>query len=144
MPKSKKIKLSGTTHFFSVWIIAWLLFVIVDSLWLGVITAATYGQEIGHLVRMPINLPAALLAWALIVLGLIVITQSMPREKKNVRQGFLYGSLYGFFLYGMYNLTNLAIIDGWTTYISLFDCMWGIALCGGAGALVAWLRDWLA
>lgn len=47
-------------------------------------------------------------------------------------------------LYGVYDLTNLAILEKWTLRMTLADIAWGSILCGAISSFM-WLVDrWLA
>ena len=39
------------------------------------------------------------------------------------------GAALGFSLYGLYDLTNLASLKGWTVEMAITDTLWGTILC---------------
>jgi uncharacterized membrane protein len=49
-------------------------------------------------------------------------------KSQSVVQALTYGALLGLFAYGTYDLTNLAVLKGFTTRIALIDLAWGTAL----------------
>ena len=47
----------------------------------------------------------------------------------------IYGALFGFFSYGVYDLTNMATLRNWTLTITLADLCWGTFLTGVSATL---------
>jgi uncharacterized membrane protein len=53
---------------------------------------------------------------------------------KSQRDAVKRGAILGASMYGLYDLTNLASLKGWTTEMAIIDTLWGTTLCGiGAG-----------
>ena len=50
------------------------------------------------------------------------------------------GALFGLILYGVYDLTNLAILEKWTRSMTVADIAWGCVLCGSTAVLIAGRR----
>ena len=53
---------------------------------------------------------------------------------KTTREAATKGALLGASMYGLYDLTNLASLKGWTTEMAIKDTLWGTVLCS-AGAV---------
>lgn len=105
-----------------------LFFLIVfDLLWLGKIAKHIYRKEVGTLMKKHVFWTPALLFYMLFPLGLIYFA-IWPAT--TALHALLSGALFGLITYGTYNLTNLSLIKGWTTRISIIDIVWGIFLCG--------------
>jgi uncharacterized membrane protein len=45
-------------------------------------------------------------------------------------RALVYGALFGFFAYAMYDLTNLTTVRDWPLVVTAVDLAWGTALCG--------------
>jgi len=56
-------------------------------------------------------------------------------QSQSVVQGLIYGALLGLIAYGTYDLTNLAVMKGFTTKIAVIDMIWGTVLTGAVSAL---------
>lgn len=125
-------------------LISYPAFVLIDTLWLGFIMRNIYREQIGYLMSVvndstQVNWPAALTVWALIVLGGILF--ALPRTDGTLLSGFLWGALYGLILYGVYDLTNLALIKGWPMAITIIDILWGMVVNGMLVSFLVWLNN---
>ena len=87
----------------------------------------------------PNLLPAAAF-YSLYVVG-VVIFAIMPAVRSGAwTDAALYGALFGFFAYATYDLTNLAVLRGYSTTLALVDLSWGAvvtALTATGGYLLA-------
>lgn len=112
-----------------------ILFVAIDLVWLMGPGRPYYVAEIGGLLRANPNFPAALAFYLIYALGLVIFAVSGAVQTAAPQQALLYGALFGFMAYATYDLTNLSVINGFTTKIAVIDMMWGSFLSG----VVAWL-----
>lgn len=120
-----------------------LAFVALDMIWLGLVAARFYRNQLGGFVgvsdgRMEVNIPAALATWALIVLGIVVFVLPRTSQGGSVGAGLLWGALFGFVVYGVYDLTNLSVLRGWPVAMTAVDMAWGTFACGVTGALLTY------
>lgn len=114
---------------------------ILDYLWLGVITKNFIISQFGSLVKvqngsLSIVLWAGILAWLCIALGSLIF---VVLPSTSLSQAFLMGALFGFILYGVYDLTNLTFITNYPRLFVIVDIMWGAVVCSiisGVGFLV--------
>ena len=121
-------------------LISYPVFVLMDTLWLGVLMRSSYQKQLGVLMKagQEINWLAALLVWALIVLGALVFV--LPKTDGTLVSGLLWGALYGLVLYGVYDLTNLTLIKGWPLMITMIDIAWGMTVSGLLVGFLVWLN----
>ncbi len=111
-----------------------VLFVAIDLVWLMGPGRPFYVAEIGSLLRGQPNLPAAIAFYVLYAFGLCYFAV-MPGFKAGLPwQALVQGALLGLIAYATYDLTNLAVVNGFTTRIALIDMFWGSLLSGA----VAW------
>lgn len=120
-----------------------ILFCILDFFWLGVIGKQLYLSSLGGILRTqggdlaPRLLPA-LVVYLLFAVSIWCIV--LPLAQGDVFKALLYGALFGAVLYGIYDMTNLAVIEKYSTKIALIDWCWGIFLCGVTSGFCMWLK----
>ena len=125
------------TQWIILWIAAAVLFLVIDMVWLLWLGRGFYVSEIGDLLRQPPNFGAAGAFYALYVTGLMVMVVWPAVQGGSIGQAMLYGAVLGLVAYGTYDLTNLAVMKGFTTRIALIDMAWGTALTGAVSAIAA-------
>ena len=116
---------------------ALLALAILDGLWLGVIAREFYKGRIGPLLLDTPNWTAAAFFYLVHAAGIVVFPVAMAA---GVGSGggagswggpgttaLLYGALFGFFAYAVYDLTNLATLRGWSPMVTVVDLAWGTA-----------------
>jgi len=118
----------------AIWAIAATLMIAVDMVWLTWLGRGFYMQEIGDILLDTPNLPAALAFYGLYSVGVVVIIIAPAIEVQSVLRALLYGLLFGLVAYGTYDLTNLAVMKGFTTKIALIDMAWGGVVTGFVSA----------
>jgi uncharacterized membrane protein len=59
----------------------------------------------------------------------IAVTYLAIVPSKTIQESVQKGALVGLAMYGVYDLTNLATFDNWTTRMVLQDMAWGTFLC---------------
>ena len=111
------------------------IFLLIDLLWLGIVMKGFYSRELGELARrqgdaLAPRWGAALLVYLLIPGGIVLFVRPLLGENATAVQAFGWGAAFGFVLYGVYDLTNLAVLDKWTVRMTLADIAWGCVLCG--------------
>jgi uncharacterized membrane protein len=78
---------------------------------------------------MTVRLIPAALVYILIPLALYYFAIQPSKSEKD---SLIKGSLLGLSMYGLYDLTNLATLKGWTTEMAIRDTLWGTVACGTA------------
>ena len=125
------------------WIILWVaaavLFLAIDMAWLLWIGRGFYTAEIGALLRQPPNLGAAGLFYLLYITGLMVMVIWPAFQAQSAAQALLYGAVLGLVAYGTYDLTNLAVMKGFTARIAMIDMAWGTALTAAVSSATVFL-----
>ncbi|MFN4143285.1 DUF2177 family protein [Aestuariivirga sp.] len=117
------------------WFAAAILFLAIDMAWLLWLGRSLYVSEIGEILRQPPNLWAAAAFYLLYVTGMLVMVIWPAVQAQSALQGLLYGALLGLIAYGTYDLTNLAVMKGFTARIAIIDMIWGTALTASVSAL---------
>lgn len=99
-----------------------------DLLWLGVVSPPLYQATVGPLLRPQPDVLAAVLFYAIYVMGLcefVVLAQPPGTARGRVAAR---GALFGFVAYATFDLTALAMIQGWSALITAIDMAWGTLL----------------
>ena len=123
------------THWIVLWLAAAVLFLAIDMVWLLWLGRSIYVTEIGDILRQPPNMAAAGSFYILYITGLMIMVIWPAFKAQSVVQGLTYGALLGLIAYGTYDLTNLAVMKGFTTKIAIIDMIWGTILTGSVAAL---------
>lgn len=130
-------------RFVAAYVAVAVVMITLDVLWLGMIARSLYVQGIGHLMAERPNIPVSLLFYALYAVGIMVFAVapagSAAGQTAGLRETLIAGTLFGFFAYATYDLTNLATLQQWPVLISVVDITWGSMVSGvaaGAGRLV--------
>lgn len=119
-------------------LIAYTLMVAIDAVWLTVIAKPLFAKYLGAMMRQhTYTIPAALAAWLLLCTGLQLLV--VPRVPVgNLLYAFLWGAFFGVCVYGVYELTNYAVLASWPVQIVVVDTLWGGFLCGIITLFLCW------
>jgi len=118
-----------------VYLIALLVFFIIDLMWLGLVARKLYRQQLGHLMADKPNWGAAIIFYLIYIGGLVFFVIHPALEKGQWTNALLTGAVFGFITYATYDLTNLATLKRWPIFMTLIDLLWGTSL-GGLVSLV--------
>jgi uncharacterized membrane protein len=108
--------------------IAFVVFLLIDAIWLGLVAPKFYKSQIGHLMAEKPNFVAALVFYLLFIVGLVYFVLLPAVEAEDFSQVVLSGVLYGFMTYATYDLTNLATLKKWPLLVTGIDLLWGSVL----------------
>jgi uncharacterized membrane protein len=127
------------------WILAAVFFLALDAVWLTLMTPRLYQPVIGHLLRQPFDMLAAVLFYVVYVSGMVSLAIAPALAARSIAQAAARGAALGFVAYATYDLTNQATLQGWSWSITLADLAWGTTVTGTACTLSAWVvLKWLA
>ena len=126
-----------------IWAIAAVIMIAIDMVWLMGIGRGFYVQEIGDILLDQPNLLPALAFYLLYSIGVTVIVIAPAIEAQSIVRALAYGMLFGLVAYGTYDLTNLAVMKGFTTKIALIDMVWGGLITGFVSAVTVKLSGML-
>lgn len=119
------------------------IFLLIDSIWLGLIAKEFYRNNIGHLMTEDPNKVAAIVFYLFFIIGIIFFAVVPALEGGNWKMALLYGALFGFFTYATYDLTNLATLKNWPVKVVIADIIWGMFLCGIVATASFLIAKWL-
>ena len=113
--------------FLKLYVIAFVVFLVIDAIWLGLVATKFYQKMIGHLMASKPNYVAAIIFYLLFVIGLVYFIYNGVVDK-NLSKTLLTGAIFGLMTYATYDLTNLATLKNWPLNVTLIDLAWGTFL----------------
>ena len=128
--------------FIKLYIIAFIVFLAVDAVWLGLVATKFYQNQIGHLMADKPNFIAAGIFYLLFIAGLVFFVYQGIVEG-NLPKALLAGAIFGFMTYATYDLTNLATLDNWPIKVTVVDLIWGTFLSSSITTLTYLIYHWL-
>ena len=111
-----------------IFIIAFVIFFIIDILWLGLFAKNMYQSQIGFILAKKPNWYAAIVFYILYIVFLMIFAILPALQTSSLNDAMLYGALYGFITYATYDLTNLATLEKWPVKVTIIDIIWGTFL----------------
>ena len=110
------------------YLITFVIFLVIDFIWLNFIAKNLYSTKIGHLLAEKPNLLPALIFYLIFVVGVIVFAIIPGYETKSILKTVLLGALFGLLTYSTYDLTNLATLKNWPVSVTVIDIIWGTSV----------------
>lgn len=125
-----------------IFIIAFLAFLITDSLWLGFIAKNLYFEQYAswlNLVNGQLKFVwwSALFVYLLFAFSIVVFIAPLADDKLLLAAG--YGAALGLLVYGVYDFTCLAIFRNWPVGMAFVDLLWGTFLYAWSSFITLWL-----
>lgn len=127
-------------NYLKAFLIALPIIVALDLVWIAGIMAKFYQTRLHDLLRFvdgsftPRLWPTIL---TYICMILLVILFAVPKGiEEGPMKGFVYGAVLGIVTYGLYNFTNLSIIEKWDPILAVVDTLWGGVIFGLTTLLV--------
>jgi uncharacterized membrane protein len=112
-----------------------VVFLILDAIWLGVISRNLYQREIGDLLLPKPNFGAAAVFYVIYIAGLVYFCVVPGVAGQSALRGLVNGAVFGIVAYATYDLTNLATLKGWSTTLVFIDVAWGAVASAIASAV---------
>ncbi|MEE2769804.1 MAG: DUF2177 family protein [Pseudomonadota bacterium] len=103
----------------------------LDAIWISCVAHPAYANTIGQLLRSfdqnILIICVVVAVYALMVTGLMVFV--IPKvHGLNTLATIGYSGLFGLIVYGVFAMTNYAILQPWTIELMLLDTIWGFVL----------------
>lgn len=122
-------------EYLKMYVVALVVFLAIDIVWLAVIAKKLYQKELGFIMSAKPNWGAAILFYLIFIVGLVFFVIHPATEKDSWSYALLAGILFGFVSYSTYDLTNLATLADWPMKITIIDLIWGSSLGGAVSAI---------
>lgn len=124
--------------YFKTIIIAFLIFIVIDFLWLGLIARKLYKNELNKLLKKQVNWISAIVFYIIFVVTLSIFVIVPNLDGNSIGKVVLFGALFGLATYSTYDLTNYATIEGFPLKIVFIDLTWGVFI-GSITSLLTYL-----
>ncbi len=113
-------------------LVATVVFLSLDFLWLGYLGKAFYIKHMGEFLRLEgnnivPNYAAAAVVYVALIGGILLFV--LPKANNDPFAALWWGALFGFVTYATYDFTNLAVIAKWPLWVSIIDVIWGCVIC---------------
>ncbi len=121
--------------FIQIYLVVLAAFFVIDMVWLGLVAKKFYRQQLGSLMRVGVNWPAAIIFYLLFIIGLVFFVVYPAVEKGSWFYALWTGAFFGLICYATYDLTNLATLKNWPLKMTIVDLTWGSVLSGVLGLI---------
>jgi uncharacterized membrane protein len=121
--------------FLKLYLIAFVVFFVIDIIWLSLIAKDLYARYLGYLMAENVRWIAAIVFYLLFIAGLVVFVIQPAVVSGSWSEALVRGLFFGLVTYATYDLTNLATVRDWPLLITAVDLVWGTFL-GGSVSLI--------
>ena len=127
-------------------LIATIVFLILDAIWLGFLAKQMYINSIGSILKMSNgamdpNWGAAIVVYVALIAGLMIFV--IPKANNNALMALIWGGLFGMITYAVYDFTCMAVLSTWSLQMSVIDTLWGMVICGLTSFFTVYLSQLL-
>jgi len=129
-------------NFLKMYLIAFVVFLAIDALWLGLVAPKFYKAQIGHLMAEKPNFIAAGIFYLIFIVGVVYFIKPNI-EAGEMGKAVLGGAIFGFMAYATYDLTNLATLKDWPITVTIVDLIWGTFLSSTITLLTYLIYHWI-
>jgi len=105
--------------------VAAAVFGVLDFVWLGTVARPLYDSQMGDLLAVKPNVAAALAFYVIYVFGITWFATRPALAEESSRRALISGGVLGFVAYATWDLTSLAVIEGFPASIVAVDMAWG-------------------
>jgi len=120
-----------------------LAFVAIDFVWLGLVAPGFYQKHLGHILRPEFLKVPAILFYAVFIAGVLVFAVLPGLAADSLVRTMALGAFLGFFAYATFDLTSMALIEGFPWIVVFVDLTWGTVLTASVAAAGFGFGRWL-
>jgi uncharacterized membrane protein len=122
------------TQFFAAYGVTLVVMALLDGLWLGWLASDFYKQELGHLMTDNVRVVPAAMYYLLYPAAIVFL--ALTPSPTSMFEAVSRSAVLGLAAFGVYDLTNLAILRGYSLKMTIVDMAWGgfATAVGGAAA----------
>ena len=127
--------------FVKTYLVAFVVFFLIDIVWLVVVARKLYQKELGYIMSSQPNWFAAMLFYLLFITGVVFFVINPSLAKESWSYALLVGMFFGLITYSTYDLTNLATLKDWPLKITIIDLIWGTSHGGLVSTITFFIRS---
>ena len=102
-----------------------LVFFALDVAWLSLVGDLFFKRQLGALLRAEPEMITAAAFYAIYAIGCMALVVAPALRCRSTMAAVSRGAVLGLTAYATFDLTNLAILEGWTLAVTLVDMAWG-------------------
>lgn len=121
------------------YLVAAAVFLVLDLAWIGFVAQGLYERFLGDLLADEPNVAAAVLFYVIFLAGLVYFVIAPAVEQGSLRSALLRGAAFGLVTYATWDLTSLAVIEGFPVAIVPIDIAWGAVLGATVSAVTCYV-----
>lgn len=121
------------------YLVAAAVFLVLDLAWIGFVAQGLYERFLGDLLADEPNVAAAVLFYAIFLAGLVYFVIAPAVEQGSLRSALLRGAAFGLVAYATWDLTSLAVIEGFPVAIVPIDIAWGAVLAASVSTVTCYV-----
>lgn len=122
-------------EFLQLYLVSFVSFIALDSVWLGVVAPKFYKAHIGHLMAKDANFFAAGLFYALFMAGLVFFVVQPAVRESSLQIALTRGAFFGLVAYATFDLTSQAVLKDWPWLVTGVDLLWGAFITGAVSGV---------
>ena len=124
------------------YLVAAAVFLALDLGWLSWVAPGLYAHFLGDLLADSPNVVAAAIFYAIFVAGLVYFAVAPAVVERSARTALVRGAAFGLVTYATWDLTALAVLEGFPVGIVPIDMAWGAFLAAAVSAVtyLIWVR----
>ncbi len=107
------------------YLVAAVIFGLMDFVWLTIVALPMYEAELGDLLADDPNMVAAVAFYAIYIGGITYFATTPAIMTGSLRRAVIPGAVLGLVAYATWDLTNLAVLDGFPASVVAADLAWG-------------------
>lgn len=105
-----------------------IVFVVMDAVWLALVALKVFRNQLGDILRPEPMLGAVIAFYLIYTYGLVTLAVRPSIVARSMTVAATKGAVLGLTAYATFDLTNLAVIKGWTLELAAIDIAWGVAV----------------
>lgn len=125
-------------QYLSIYLVAAVVFLAIDAVWLGYVARDFYKNRIGEILLDQPRFAIAAAFYAFYVVGLIYFAVAPGLVAESVWLAVGNAALFGMFCYLTYDATNLSTMRGFDPVVAVVDVVWGAGLSAFTAGVTYW------
>ncbi len=114
-------------------------FVAIDAVWLTQVAIHQFTIALGDMLRPVPDVGAVVAFYLVYTAGLVYLAVRPSILEGSVAGAAVKGAVLGLTAYATFDLTNLAVLKGWTPGLAALDIAWGTVLTAVSAAIGCWI-----